>query len=201
MWPHVLLASRSPRRREFLEREGIPHEATHPGFDDSMLAPGDVSPAQWVAALAYLKAWAGAQLPSASNFCVVLGADTTCVKDRRMIGTPADEQEAKSILREFSDARHEVITGVAVIDRRTPRGVIFTDTATVHVGTLTESMIDEYIAGGGWRGKAGGYNLSERIEAGWPIHFVGDQTTVMGLPMGTLVPLLRAMASPGAAIG
>jgi septum formation protein len=165
-----------------------------------MLARGDVSPAHWVAALAYLKAWAGTQLPDASDCCVVLGADTTCVKGERMIGTPADETQARAMLRDLSDSEHEVITGVAIIDRRVPRGVIFTDSATVHVGALSDSMIDQYVAGGGWRGKAGGYNLSERMDAGWPIRFVGDQTTVMGLPMGALVPILRSLAKPGAAL-
>ena len=53
------------------------------------------------------------------------------------------------------------------------------------------SVIYSYVAGGEWRGKAGAYNLSERIQAGWPIECKGDPTTVMGLPMRKLSRLLK----------
>ncbi|MFZ4573819.1 MAG: Maf family protein [Phycisphaerales bacterium] len=188
--PRVLLASRSPRRREFLSRAGVPHRAEHPGFDDAVLRPGRVTPREWVAALAYLKAWAGAALDCAGESEIVLGADTTCVKHGRMLGTPADEQEAAAMLEAFSESEHEVITGVAMIERSTGRRHIFTDSASVRVGKLTDSMISDYLATGGWKGKAGGYNLSERVEAGWPIVFEGDETTIMGLPMRALLPML-----------
>jgi predicted house-cleaning NTP pyrophosphatase (Maf/HAM1 superfamily) len=55
-------------------------------------------------------------------------------------------------------------------------------------------MIDEYVSSGAWKGKAGAYNLSERIAAGWPLRCEGDETTVMGLPMLKLLPLLRSIA-------
>lgn len=193
-WPKVLLASRSPRRREFLTRAGVPHTAEHPGFDDSLLRPGAVSPREWVAALAYLKAWAGAQLPPARDANVVLGADTTCVKDGRMLGTPEDESEAAAMLGALSDSEHDVITGVAIIDTASGERSIFADTARVRVGRLTGAMIDDYVRTGGWKGKAGGYNLSERIDAGWPITFHGDETTIMGLPMRVLLPKLSRFA-------
>lgn len=195
-WPSVLLASRSPRRREFLSAAGIPHVAEHPGFDDSVLVPGKIHPSRFVAALAYLKAWAGAQLPLAASVRVIIGADTTCIHEDRMIGTPRDESEAARMLRELSDSQHDVVTAVAIIDSKHRRRAIFTDTASVSVGHLSESMIGDYLATDAWKGKAGAYNLSERIAAGWPIHCRGDETTVMGLPMQKLLPILRDIASP-----
>lgn len=197
-WPTVLLASRSPRRREFLTRAGVPHTAEHPGFDDSVLRPGRVSAREWVAALAYLKAWAGAQLPPARDASVILGADTTCVKNGHMLGTPADETEAAAMLGELSNSEHDVITGVALIDPRDGSRSIFTDAARVSVGTLSREMIDDYVRSGGWQGKAGGYNLSERIAAGWPITYDGDETTIMGLPMKALLPELARRAGVSA---
>ncbi len=192
--PRVLLASRSPRRREFLSRAGVPHVAEHPGFDDAVLRPGRVSAREWVAALAYLKAWAGTKLECASEAELVIGADTTCVKQGRMLGTPESAAEASEMLATFSEADHEVITGVAIIERSSGRRHVFTDTARVRVGRLTPEMIRAYLATDGWRGKAGGYNLSERVEAGWPITFEGDETTIMGLPMRALVPMLAGCA-------
>ena len=64
------------------------------------------------------------------------------------------------------------------------------DHAIVRIGPLSTRDIDEYIATGAWRGKAGGYNLSERLEAGWPITFDGHDSTIMGMPLPLLDRLL-----------
>jgi predicted house-cleaning NTP pyrophosphatase (Maf/HAM1 superfamily) len=63
------------------------------------------------------------------------------------------------------------------------------------IGELQEEQIQEYVASGAWRGKSGGYNLADRIEAGWPIECEGDPATVMGLPMVKLVPQLNDLLS------
>ena len=65
------------------------------------------------------------------------------------------------------------------------------DATLVRIGALPESDLESYVNSGAWSGKSGGYNLSDRIEAGWDIEFEGDPTTVMGLPMGRLVPELE----------
>jgi septum formation protein len=192
--PHVglHLASRSPRRRQLLEEAGLAHHSQHPGFDDSDLSPGAVTPSQWVAALAYLKAAAGAQ--TASPGCTVLGADTAIVKNGTLIGTPRDGAEAFRILRGLSDGTHEVVTGVALVERSTGRRMVFVDRAAVTVGHLSDAMIREYLATDAWRGKAGGYNLRERQADGWPLTHQGDPTTVMGLPMKLLPVRLEQFA-------
>ncbi|MCX5690049.1 MAG: Maf family protein [Planctomycetota bacterium] len=191
--PRLLLASRSPRRRELLAAAGIDHVAAAPSFDDSALSPGKVaSPANWVMSLAYLKAWAQALAhPEAP---VVLGSDTACVMDGAMIGTPQTLGEARTMIRAFANREHEVVTGVALIDRRdggTPRRHLFCDSALVTMGSLSDADLETYLAGGHWHGKAGGYNLLERIDAGWPLTYQGDPTTIMGLPMNRLVDRLN----------
>lgn len=184
-----------------------------------MLTPGEVTPAQWVASLAYLKAWAGAMLPEAKSGGghLVVGADTTCVLDGKMLGTPTTAEEAEAMIRAFAQQvdlpdgtttktshagkLHEVLTGVAIVDLRSLDNqaplphtrTVFVDSASVRMGVLTDSQISEYIASGEWKGKAGGYNLAERLAAGWPITYEGDQTTIMGLPMERLSKVLRDM--------
>ncbi len=215
----ILLASRSPRRRQLLDQWGFEHIALSPGFEDGMLTPGEVTPAQWVASLAYLKAWAGAMLPEAKSGGghLVVGADTTCVLDGKMLGTPTTVEEAEAMIRAFAQRidlpegsasgaqhtgrLHEVLTGVAIVDVREGDGLVplagtrtvFVDGARVRMGELTDQQISEYVASGEWKGKAGGYNLAERLAAGWPITFEGDQTTIMGLPMERLSKVLRGM--------
>lgn len=194
----LILASRSPRRRQLLAEHGFAaHEAVHPGFEDAALSPSTSNPAAWVASLAYLKAWAKAAEP-ASRGRIVLGADTACLLDGRLIGTPTTPQEAGSMIRALLNREHEVLTGVAVIDCRTehPTRYIFTDTARVRLGRLSDGQIADYAASGAWQGKAGGYNYREALASGWPLSHTGDVTTIMGLPMARLSGLLTRLGVP-----
>lgn len=182
-----ILASRSPRRRLLLEEMGVAFEAAESGIDDGSLEPGACSPRQWVAALAYLKAAAVARSGAGSG-ATVLGADTVCAVDGRLLGQPRDAAEAEAMIRAVEDREHEVLTGVALVSSE--NRTFLADVAVVRVGRIGDEAIGEYIASGNWRGKAGGYNLSERLEAGWPIEVTGDPGTVMGLPVRRLAPLL-----------
>lgn len=196
----IILASRSPRRRQLLEEFGFgAHEAAHPRFEDAALKPATQNPAAWVASLAYLKAWAKAGEPGARSR-VVIGADTACLMDGQLIGTPTTPQEAEAMIRGFVGREHEVLTGVAVVDCRAAEPVryIFTDTARVRLGRLSEEQISAYVASGAWQGKAGGYNYREALAAGWPLSHTGDMTTIMGLPMDRLTPLLTRLGVPRA---
>jgi septum formation protein len=200
MGGRLLLASQSPRRRQILRQHGLEHDAHHPGVDDGTLEPGKVTPEQWAAALAYFKAAAGAELSVAATAQpMVLGADTVCVKEGQMIGQPADAADAERIIRLLENGAHDVITGVALVwtgDDGQRHRRIFTDRAKVRVGSIGDQRIREYIASGQWRGKAGAYNLSERLEAGWPITYQGDPSTVMGLPITSLRRVLIALGHP-----
>ena len=195
------LASRSPRRKLMLEEAGFDVRVLPPDFDDARLQPGRVSMYEWVTALAAMKAWRVADLlrglgdrialwldewSSCGTRGTVIGADTMCVKECEALGQPRDADDARRMLRLLRDAQHETITGVCLIDLDSGRRLMFCDRAIVRVGNLSGSQIESYIASGDWRGKAGAYNLSERIDAGWPIQCLGDPTTVMGLPMEKL---------------
>lgn len=187
--PFVVLASSSPRRRSMFEQAGVRHEVLPASIDDGELIPGAVDPQHWVAALAYLKAASSAQAfvraprdePGLNT--VVIGADTVCVHDGRIIGQPRDRQDAHAMIVAMSDAEHEVLTGIAIVDPLTGRRELFIDRSVVRVGAIPEGEIIAYLDSGQWAGKAGAYNITERLAAGWPITFVGDETSIVGLPM------------------
>lgn len=185
----LILASRSARRRQLLIEAGFEFDALPSPVDDSELRPGGGSAREWVVGLAYLKARGLVEaMPTDS---VVLGSDTVVVKAGEIIGQPADEADARRIIELLSDGSHEVVTGVALIVGASRR--LFVDSARVTVGTVTQEQVRAYLATGGWRGKAGAYNLSERIADGWPLECAGDPTCVMGLPMKRLTPMLRRL--------
>lgn len=194
----LYLASASPRRRLLLAEAGFDPTLAPPGVDDAELTPGRIEPVQWPAALAYLKACAGWRRLTGGGVDpgVVIGADTIVVEDGQIIGQPRDADHARAIIRRLEGAGHAVITGVALLktDAR-PREwrVVFADEAHVSVGDVGAERIDDYVASGEWAGKAGAYNLVERVEAGWPITYEGDPGTIMGLPMRMLEPMLEAL--------
>lgn len=161
--------------------------------DDADLSPGAVSAESWVASLAYLKARAVADTLDADDHAIVLGADTVCVMGDLIIGQAGSPEEARAIIRSFENTEHGVITGVALVGRDGLLRDLFIDRATVLVGSIGEDRIEAYVRSGAWRGKAGAYNLTERVGAGWPIRFTGDESTIVGLPMRSLRARLSAL--------
>ncbi len=161
-----------------------------PGVDDAELLPGSVEPAAYCTSLAFLKAKAGSErLPEHTrSHARVIGADTICLHQGEIIGKPRDEQDARATIERFMNDRHEVLTGVAILEG--PSRELLVDRATVHVGSIKPAQLDAYLASGAWRGKAGAYNLFERLDSGWPIEFNGDPTTIIGLPMVILTERL-----------
>lgn len=188
----LVLASTSPRRRDLLAENGYQFTVVDPGIDDALLRePKGVRPDQWACSLAYLKASAAVRrcrhlhVPL-SDETIVLGADTVVIKAGMLIGKPADAADARRIIRLLRAGEHRVVTGVALLCPRTDRRQIFADTATVRFGDLGDQAIDDYVASGNWKGKAGGYNLFERSADGWPLSWEGDPTAIVGLPVEAL---------------
>jgi septum formation protein len=190
---HIVLASRSPRRRELLESAGWEVEVRVADIDDSDLDPHNADAASWTTALAWLKASAVREMLTANGDPVavwpIVAGDTVCEHDGELVGQPLDVGDATTMVQAMADATHRVWTGLCVLVPGVPR-LFGVDHAIVRVGALSTSDISEYIATGAWRGKAGGYNLSERLEAGWPITFEGHDSTIMGMPLPLLDRLL-----------
>ena len=188
--PTLILASRSPRRAKLLREAGLSFTQLDPPYDDP---PPTGVPDPEAVAVRKAKSLIGRvpdELPGAG--AVVVTADTMCVHAGRGVGKPADAADARRMLRQWVEATHEVITGVAILHRARIVGR-FTDTAAVTWGPVADDELEQYVRSGDWRGKAGGYNLFDRRDAGWPINVTGDETTVVGLPMRRLLPMLTAL--------
>ena len=194
----LYLASASPRRKLLLEQDGFAPVVIPSGVDDAELRHNGGGPEAWTTALAYLKASAGLRRlkrPTPID-AIVLGADTVVVKKDEVIGQPRDESDARRILELLEDGEHRVVSGVAILipgKKGRPKRRLLADVARVRVGRLGPERIGAYLSTQGWRGKAGAYNLSERIQDGWPVSCEGDPSSVMGLPMRRLGPMLREL--------
>ncbi len=189
----IVLASRSPRRRQLLEEADWPVRIEVPDVDDGLLDCGDTPADEWVSALAVFKATAATRMLEERGDrgpCLVLGADTVCVLDGRIIGQPPDREAARATLESFVGVPHDVLTGVCLIEHPGGARTVFVDRAVVRWGSIDSAQIEAYLDTEQWRGKAGAYNLADRVADGWPIECEGDPTTVMGLPMRRLTEAL-----------
>ena len=179
----LILASKSPRRREILSTQGIDIEIFVPDTaedcDRTLLSPDEL-----VMGLACRKARAAAeQLTDMGRLAadaVILAADTVVALDGTILEKPIDAEDARRMLRALSGRRHEVFTGIAAIYGG--KLAVDVQTTEVYFRTLSDAMIDAYIATGDPMDKAGAYGIQSRgsllVE-----RICGDYFNVVGLPL------------------
>ncbi len=182
----LILASSSPRRQVLLREAGYLFEIDPADIDeddhDSGLLPGDLAE--------YLAVRKAKAVAARRPGDVILAADTVVAFGDQILGKPEDRDDARRMLQLLGGTTHVVVTGVAVnhaaAEWRQSRRVF----SAVNMRTMTEGEIEEYLAGGEWRGKAGGYGIQD------PDPFVtrtaGCTTNIVGLPMRETRELLTA---------
>ena len=192
----LILASTSPRRHELLALLGLPYEIIASRFDESLLSPLGMPPADYVTRLAWGKA-AEVAARLADDDClgggeaVIVGADTTVVLDGDVLNKPLDPADAARMLRRLSGRMHEVYTGLCVI-----RGAAIQTAHAVTAVTfdpLTDAAIAAYVATGEPLDKAGAYGIQGQIQGqglGFTPRLDGDYYNVVGLPLELLRGLL-----------
>ena len=182
----IILASRSPRRKELLSEAGYEFTIVLPDIDESAFVEEGISPCEYAERLALAKARSVAEKFPDS---LVIGADTVVDFEGRIVGKPADAKEAEEITRMLFSRPHKVITAVAIVQESRGTEIVESDSTTIIPKELTESQIAEHIKGGSWQGKAGAYAIQERDE--FVERIEGSLKNVMGLPMELLQRLLK----------
>lgn len=192
----IILASGSPRRKELLEREGVPFTVRVSEVDETLEPDILRDPHEAAKKLAERKAGAVVQEVLGADYvgaAAVIGADTMVVLNGRIYGKPANEEEAKRILRELSGRVHQVITGVSVwlISAPDKENIslgfrTLTETSHVTFKELSDEEIEAYVATGEPLDKAGAYGIQG--EGGALVKGVaGDYDNVVGLPVKRLL--------------
>jgi septum formation protein len=180
---HLVLASRSPRRRAILEALGVEFVIRPPVFVEA--EHGDAEHVARENALGKAAAVARARGE------VVLGADTVVSLRGRLHGKPADLAQARDTLRALSGTTHTVVSGLVLVGLEgSPRAA--TCSTDVTFRELDEPTIDWYLRSGEWRDRAGGYAIQGAGSA-LVASIAGDWTNVVGLPVGTLLELLPTL--------
>jgi septum formation protein len=187
----LVLASGSTARRDLLTRAGyrfevMPADVAEPsgqGFADAR-------------ALVHHTAWlkAAAVAPRIKEG-LVLAADTVGWLHGQVIGKPADEADARRILRMLSGTEHELWTGVCLWRRPDDFQLAWQEVSRVAMASLDDAELDAYFATRLWQGCSGAYAIQEDDDP-YVCVLQGSTSNVVGLPMETLSKVLSWFANP-----
>jgi septum formation protein len=188
----LILASASPARRELLARLGHPFEVVPADIDEPQ--SGFADPRSFVQTVSWLKA---ATIAPRIDEGIILAADTIAWINDHPILKPADEADARRILREMAGREHELWTGVVLWRRPDDLQVLWQEQTRVAVAPLSDRELDVYLATRSWRGHSGAYAIKEENDPYVQV-VCGSVTNVIGLPVEALakrLPLLGLKAT------
>ena len=182
----LVLASASPRRRELLSRVGVPLVVRPVAVDEAVLTgEGPVD---------YLERVVAAKAEAARRFGTgaTLVADTSVILDGEILGKPADDEEARSMIAQLAGREHEVATRFELSEGQHAETV----RTRVWFRPLSSAQIDRYVATGEGRDKAGAYGI-QGVGAMLVTRVEGSYTNVVGLPLAEVVEALEARGWTG----
>jgi septum formation protein len=183
-FPKIILASGSPRRAELLRQIELEFEVRPSEVEEPEITQAAPAIAAQELALAKAKAVA-----STLDKGLVIGADTVVVIDQDAIGKPKNNAHAIQILMRLSGNRHDVITGVALLDLDRDREIVWAEETAVYFRKLRQSEVLEYVRSGEALDKAGAYGIQGRAVA-FVERIEGCYTNVVGLPLASLIERL-----------
>jgi septum formation protein len=179
----IILASRSPRRKDILEKLNFSFVIDPPDIDESPFK--NESPIIYVQRISAAKADLVAQRHDQQ--CIVIAADTTIELNGEIFGQPRDSDEARLMIHKLSSKTHKVHTAISVRYKQEVANSV--DTASVTMREVSSELLEWYIGTGESIGKAGAYAVQGH-GAALVADVTGEIDTVIGLPVGLLLGML-----------
>lgn len=181
----IILASKSPRRREILENTKVRFSVKESQVDEVIKA--DESPKETVMRLAYEKAL---DVANNNKESLVIGADTIVVINDQILGKPKNEEEAYNMIKLLSGKTHYVVTGFALINLSLNKKVIDCEVSQVTFKELSEECIKDYLNTKESLDKAGAYGIQGY--GGLLVKNIqGDYFNIVGLPISKISDCLK----------
>ena len=181
----LILASRSPRRRELLAEAGYQFDAVPAAESVECGVCSRESPAELVARLAYEKALDVARRIGRG---LILGCDTVAECNGEILGKPGDIATARRMLELLRGREHRVLSGLCLWDYPDAKPDTRVAVTRLRMDELTDRQLGEYLESYQWEGKAGAFGYQDRL--GW-IHVIeGSESNVVGLPLELLAQMI-----------
>jgi septum formation protein len=188
--PRLVLASASPQRRQILERLGLNFTVRPARVDE--LEQGEPAHVALHNALEKARAASVRADDAPAGGEVVLGSDTVVWLGGHIYGKPADELAARATLEALSGRTHTVISAIALLGAGELRSAVARTAVTFR--QLSGELLQWYLAGGEWRGRAGGYAI-QGAGAALVRDVQGDFQNVVGLPLASLLDIYPQLLS------
>ncbi len=176
----LILASKSPRRRQLLANLGVTFKVMTLDIDESF--PESMPVHDVAVFLAEKKANVFSEKIGDNQ--IVITADTIVVCENKIFNKPEDASQAREMLQIFSGKKHEVITGVCLLSKS--KKIVFSVKTDVWFKELSSEEIDFYIENYKPLDKAGAYGIQEWIGYTGIYRIDGSYFNVMGLPVQQL---------------
>ena len=176
----IILASQSPRRAEILRMIGVSFKVESSNIHEEI----NQKIKQNEIAINISKAKAE-KISHKYPDKIIIGADTVVIFNKKIFGKPKDKNESKKMLKALSGNRHDVITGVTIMNEKSGIIKTFSETTKVFVQKIPTKQIEFYVNNYNTLDKAGSYGIQEWFSV-WIKKINGCYYNVMGLPVSKL---------------
>ena len=173
----IILGSASPRRKELLSEMSISFQVEVRSGEEIFPETLDINEVAGYLSREKSKLF---EITGIGQNQLVITADTIVVVEDKILGKPANTEEAKNILRLLSGKVHRVITGVTLLTRK--KSHTFSVSTDVFFKQLSEEEIGYYVTHYQPMDKAGAYGIQEWIGHVAIEGINGSYFNVMGLP-------------------
>ena len=184
----VILASKSPRRKELMDLLGINYEIMVSEADETL--EEGLTLQEQSKKLGYIKA--KSIFDKTSGDRIVVGSDTIVVKDGKIYGKPKDRQDAINMLNTLKNDKHQVITSIAVLVEKEGKyeEYLDCDITDVYISDMSQEEIEAWINTGKAYDKAGAYAIQLEF-AKYIDKIDGNYNAVIGLPINKVYQVLK----------
>lgn len=183
---NLVLASKSPRRKELLGWLDIPFEIMGADIQENSLLGAS---RDYALDLATQKGeWVWEKLRSRRELGnyrpIVIASDTIVILGKRVFEKPRDQNQARSMLIDLSGQEHRVVTSVFMQMEKKRR--VFSVETKVKFSKITDDILEPYLKSGDSMDKAGAYGIQ-----GKGLLFVdkieGSYSNVVGFPLSDFI--------------
>jgi len=187
----IILASKSPDRRELFKQARIPIEVLKTEVDEEQFKKEIKDPIELVMELARTKGLNAKEVMQRSKKeGIIIAADTVVELNGEIIGKAQDEQDAFRILKKLIGKTHNLLTGIAITNSYESKVITDYESTTVKFLKLSDDEIWNYIRSGDWKGRAGAYAITEKASV-FIEYIKGSPSNVIGLPMHKIFLILK----------
>jgi len=181
----LILASRSPRRRELLVQAGYTFEVIPPSDGAECGMCSGETPPELVARLARQKAQSvSAQVADG----IIIGCDTVAECLGQILGKPRDTRHARQMLQLLRGREHRVYSGLCLWTRPEDRVQLDVVVTRLRMDAVSDEELEAYLATSAWEGKAGAFGYQDGLP--WIRVLEGSESNVVGLPLERLARML-----------